>query len=202
MKKILLTISFMMAVAIATSAQCNTCYGYGYVTRTQRCITCGGRGSFVTTVEHTCHSCNGRGSIQNRCSSCNGSGAITETCSSCRGTGAITESRGKCSNCNGQGWYYTVKNGEVTGTTECRQCYGTGTRKVTVSCQSCNGRGTVRGACHSCGGSGVVERTCSSCYGRGSQSATETRTCNTCSGTGTVDQKITCPTCHGSLKQN
>jgi len=69
----------------------------------------------------------------------------------------------------------------------CTSCDGTGaTSKETITCTTCNGRGTIRETRRSILGTFTSQRPCDTCYGTGS---VPKEPCATCAGSGVADRQ-------------
>ncbi len=88
-----------------TYVDCNRCGGNGYTISyyNAACSVCGGSGySGTETNTERCNSCSGKGSIISTCTKCGGNGAYP--CSICKGYANVTKT---CSRCKGWGKLYT-----------------------------------------------------------------------------------------------
>ena len=144
-------------------------------------------------------------SRKEKCASCEGKGRVK--CARCQGSGAVTSTeRKECPTCCD-----SERKGQVCSRRRCGKCGGSG--QITPRCNTCNGKGVVRGSdrdlsgkirldtretCSSCGGSKKgYPISCPGCSGRGEVNIWQT--CATCRGQGVIasGEKETCPVCDG-----
>ena len=128
---------------------CVNCGASGKLSNTKTCDTCNGYGTVTKTGYFTCSSCNGsgNGSVYSKpCSKCNGYGGYTGTngwvlCSSCNATGAVA-TVSKCSNCSGSGEIYEMRS------IDCSYCTS-GTITTYTTCGTCNGSKNIKNTAQS-----------------------------------------------------
>lgn len=141
-----------------------------------------------------CQSCLGSSFYRPICPSCNGSALVGIPCQICAGSGESKETLSSLR--------YNYENFlQLIGKKrkECRDCLGSGKKRVACQYQTANGESCHEGVyvskclpCKGTGGNSIEGTICEFCPGSGWQ----TFTCQSCDGSGSTEQP--CQLCDGS----
>jgi DnaJ-class molecular chaperone len=144
------------------------------------------------TIEHSdvCPDCNGAGNLI--CTTCDGDRYIPHTidCSKCAGK-STRDGYIDCLNCKGTGNVDCPNQYCKRGlsTTPCNGCSGKSEKEID-KCTVCRGMGSITVDCETCEGRGTVRDEI--CDGRGDFE------CTNCEGSGEIDGKYACEDCNGA----